>query len=111
MLVSTESSLPYPPFVDVEGVINIRSVGGYTSTSTRRAVKPNILYRSGDVSNISERGKKQFKQLGVRVVFDFRADNEIKNYDSVTPAIEGVRMVRAPAGIQNSFDPVSIAMR
>ncbi|KAE9400593.1 hypothetical protein BT96DRAFT_919426 [Gymnopus androsaceus JB14] len=110
MLVNAESSIPYPPFVDIEGVINIRSVGGYT-TSTGRVVKPNIIYRSGDVSSITERGREQFTQLGVHVVFDFRADNEIKDYDSATPAIEGVRIIRAPAGIPNAFDPVSIAMR
>ncbi|KAF9076016.1 protein-tyrosine phosphatase-like protein [Rhodocollybia butyracea] len=102
--------LPCPPFVDVEGVVNIRSVGRYTTTAGR-AVKPNIIYRSGDVSSITERGRKQFSELGVHIVFDFRADAEIKDFDSSTPPIEGVKMIRTPAGIQRAFDPVSVAMR
>ncbi|KAJ3895566.1 protein-tyrosine phosphatase-like protein [Lentinula edodes] len=110
MIVNSESSLPYPPFVDVEGVINMRSVGGY-ATSTGGVVKPNVIYRSGDISSITERGRGQFSALGVRVVFDFRADSEIKDYDSATPAMEGVKIIRAPAGIQNAFDPASIAIR
>jgi hypothetical protein len=102
--------LPCPPFVDVEGVVNIRSVGRYTTT-TGCIVKPNIIYRSGDVSSITERGRKQFSELGVHIVFDFRADAEIKDFDSSTPPIEGVTMIRTPAGIQRAFDPVSVAMR
>ncbi|KAJ3754018.1 protein-tyrosine phosphatase-like protein [Lentinula raphanica] len=110
MVVNLEPSLPYPPFVDVEGVINIRSVGGYT-TSTGRALKPIVIYRSGDISSITHKGKEQFSELGVHVVFDFRADSEIKNYDSATPSMEGINIIRAPAGIQNAFDPASIAIR
>ncbi|KAJ3981200.1 protein-tyrosine phosphatase-like protein [Lentinula detonsa] len=110
MIVSSEPFLPYPPFVDIEGIINIRSVGGYT-TGTGRVLKPNVIYRSGDISSITDRGKEQFSELGVHVVFDFRAENEIKNYDSATPTLEGVKMIRAPAGIQNAFDPASIAIR
>ncbi|KAF8832122.1 hypothetical protein HHX47_DHR1001228 [Lentinula edodes] len=110
MIVNSETSLPYPPFVDIEGVINMRSVGGY-ATSTGGVAKPNIIYRSGDISSITERGRGQFSALGVHVVFDFRADSEIKDYDSATPAMEGVKIIRAPAGIQNAFDPASIAIR
>ncbi|KAJ4485861.1 protein-tyrosine phosphatase-like protein [Lentinula aciculospora] len=110
MIVNSESSLPYPPFVEVEGVINMRSVGGYT-TSTGRTLKPNIIYRSGDVSSITERGRVQFSELGIHTVFDFRADSEIKDYDSATPAMERVTMIRAPAGIEHAFDPASIAIR
>ncbi|KIK70730.1 hypothetical protein GYMLUDRAFT_51940 [Collybiopsis luxurians FD-317 M1] len=110
MVVALDSRLPSPPFVEVEGVINLRSVGG-NSTQTGQMVKHNIIYRSGDVSGITKKGREQFAHLGVHTVFDFRADNEIKNYDSETPGIEGVEIIRAPAGIQNSFDPVSIAIR
>ncbi|KAJ7125423.1 protein-tyrosine phosphatase-like protein [Mycena epipterygia] len=103
------SSLP-PPFVVIEGLINVRSVGGYT-TSGHSLVKPILLFRAADPSRITPTGKEQLLALGVRRVFDFRADDEITSYKSAAPEIPGVEFVRAPVSESRAFDPVSLSAR
>jgi protein tyrosine/serine phosphatase len=107
----TSQSLP-PPFVIVEGVINARSVGGFSTSDTDSdIVKPVILFRSADPSRITPKGKEQLLALGVRRVFDFRADDEIAGYKTTAPMIPGVEFLRAPVSESRAFDPVSLAAR
>lgn len=92
-----EKVLSNHPFVTVEGVINIRDVGGYPSgLYTSRIVKPLSVIRSGEPTRIADSGKQQLRALGIRKIFDLRADVEIKTYQSETPDIEGIDIVRAP---------------
>ncbi|KAF8161798.1 protein-tyrosine phosphatase-like protein [Mycena galopus ATCC 62051] len=108
----TTESLP-PPFIVIEGVINARCVGGFSSRidSDIRVVKPVILFRSADPSRITPTGKEQLRALGVRRVFDFRADDEIVSYKSTSPVIPGVEFLRAPVSENRAFDPASLAVR
>lgn len=107
----TSQSLP-PPFVIVEGVINARSVGGFSTSDTDAdIVKPAILFRSADPSRITPKGKEQLLALGVHRVFDFRADDEIAGYKTTAPIIPGVEFLRAPVSESRAFDPVSLAAR
>ncbi|KZT09151.1 uncharacterized protein LAESUDRAFT_540086 [Laetiporus sulphureus 93-53] len=106
-LVNT--TLNSPPFVLVEGVINIRDFGArYLAAS--RIVKPAVLFRSGEPSRITSRGVDSLRVLGVRKVFDLRADVEISKYNTPNAAIEGVEFVRVPI-LDDAFDPVGIAER
>ncbi|KAJ7072923.1 protein-tyrosine phosphatase-like protein [Mycena amicta] len=104
--MATSQTLP-PPFIPIEGVINVRSVGGYHDAS----VKPSILYRSADPSRITPTGKTQLQALGVRHVFDFRADDEIASYKTPAPDVPAVEFHRVPVSESRAFDPVSLAAR
>ncbi|KAF7362496.1 TYR-PHOSPHATASE-2 domain-containing protein [Mycena venus] len=106
----TTQNLP-PPFVVIEGVINTRSVGGFPTSTQSNIVKPIVLFRSADPSRITSKGKEQLLALGVRRVFDFRADDEIASYKSTTPVIPGVEFLRAPVSESRVFDPVSLGAR
>ncbi|KAF9009833.1 hypothetical protein BDZ89DRAFT_1078291 [Hymenopellis radicata] len=75
--------LSLPPFVQVQGVFNIRHVGGYS---------------------------EQLVALGVKHVFDLRSPGEIASYKSATPVIEGVTVSHVPASLQG-FDPISLVSR
>lgn len=99
--------LSSPPFVQVEGIINIRDFGGH-STSAGVAVKPSYLFRSGEPSHITQKGMEQFQALGIRKVFDLRADAEIAKYRTPDVKIEGVEFVKLPI-LADAFDPVAIA--
>jgi len=109
--ISPVQDISSPPFIAVEGVFNIRSVGGYATSDPSLIVKPTALFRSGDPSRITEKGKNQFIALGVRRVFDFRATSEISSYKSPTPVIPGVEFIRVPVSDDNEYDPVSLALR
>ncbi|ESK87858.1 protein tyrosine serine phosphatase [Moniliophthora roreri MCA 2997] len=105
--MSAQIKFSESPFVTIQGVINARVVGGYTTSSN--IVKPAILYRSGDPSHITEKGIEQLRSLGIRHMFDLRADSEISSYAAATPSIGGVEIVKTPISQEKVFDPVSLA--
>ncbi|THV06664.1 hypothetical protein K435DRAFT_773023 [Dendrothele bispora CBS 962.96] len=108
---NADVSLPKPPFVDIEGVINCRIVGGYSTSDPCIVVKPVGILRSGDPSRITDRGKEQLVSLGVRRIFDLRADTEVSAYSSARASIPGVEFVKVPISEKEAFDPVNLALR
>ncbi|KAK7052863.1 hypothetical protein VNI00_004182 [Paramarasmius palmivorus] len=99
--------LSEPPFIAIQGVINARVVGGY-KTSSPTSVKPVVLYRSGDPSHITEKGIEQLRTLGIRRIYDLRADSEISSYAAATPSIDGVEIVKTPISQEKVFDPATL---
>ncbi|KAF8069862.1 hypothetical protein FPV67DRAFT_988417 [Lyophyllum atratum] len=63
-----------PPFVTVEGVVNVRTLGGYSipGQAPRSQLKPLHVFRSGDLSGITDHGKAQLLVLGITTIFDTR---------------------------------------
>ncbi|KAI0748774.1 protein-tyrosine phosphatase-like protein [Daedaleopsis nitida] len=120
------STLSAPPFVSIDGIPNVRDFGaGYpsslpsptasdsTPSPTRTIIKPRTLFRSGEPSRITPQGVEQLRALGIRKIFDLRADVEVAKYGSVASAlgaVEGVDVVRAPI-LDEAMDPVGIAKR
>ncbi|KAJ7125424.1 protein-tyrosine phosphatase-like protein [Mycena epipterygia] len=104
-------ALSSPPFVVVDGVINIRTLGGYITDDSTHIVKPGLIFRSGETSGITEMGKQQLIALGVRHVFDLRTQLEISSYKTASPEIPGVEFVRAPVGKEDPWDAGSVEMR
>ena len=106
-----KSILAAPPFVVVDGIFNFRDFGaGYPTSTPGARVKPLRLFRSGEPSRISREGVEQLHALGIKKIFDLRADREIAKYKTATPAIEGVQFVRAPI-LEETLDPVGIATK
>ena len=107
--------LPEPPFVQAEGVINLRDAGGQVShlpSYTNHIVKPHYLYRAGEPSRITSRGIIQLRdELCVRKVFDLRSEVEVKGYKADPLMVEGVECVKAPISSAEAYDPISLARR
>ncbi|KAJ8507374.1 hypothetical protein ONZ45_g10244 [Pleurotus djamor] len=107
-----ESVLSNPPFVVIPGVINVRDLGSYPSTThPGRATKPNLLFRSAELSAITPEGKDVVKTLGIARVFDLRSDTEIEKYNTPVPQIEGVEVLRAPVFQKEDYSPEMMARR
>ncbi|KAJ7826924.1 tyrosine phosphatase family-domain-containing protein, partial [Mycena olivaceomarginata] len=102
--------LPSPPFVAVEGVINVRTIGGYR-TDASHIVNPKLVFRSGEVSGITETGKQQLVALGIHRVFDMRTNLEINSYKTPPPNIPGVEFVPVPVGKEDPWEAGSIEKR
>ena len=52
--------LAKPPFVIVPGVVNIRDLGSYPSSQYAGMItRPRLLFRSGEISSITEEGKSR----------------------------------------------------
>jgi hypothetical protein len=103
-------TLSEPPFIVVEGVINMRDIGGYSSsilcptTGKPQVVKKSLLFRCGEPSKITETGKNTLRELGIKRVFDFRTDNEVKKWIAPVLDIDGLEVVRAGVVEMTSWD-------
>jgi hypothetical protein len=113
-----QSTQPDPllnaPFVQVEGIVNMRRLGGYPIATSNIGsgsdalenvvMKPGIVFRSGEPSKITPKGKDQLLGLGIRKVFDLRSEAEIASFKSATPEVEGVVFEKAPVIQEQFFD-------
>lgn len=78
-----------------DGVPNFRDMGGI-ETKNGRTVKHGLLFRSGELSAMSERDKDVFKNdLHIKTIIDYRDTDEVELYPS--PALEGVNDIHIPA--------------
>ncbi|KAG6832177.1 hypothetical protein H0H92_004908 [Tricholoma furcatifolium] len=111
--------LSKPPFVTVDGVINVRDLGLYTSeTHPGQITRPQVMYRSAELSGITDEGsdkiatgKRQLKALNITKVFDLRSDVEISKYKTPQPEISGVEILHIPVFRSEDYSPETMAKR
>ncbi|ARN74535.1 tyrosine-protein phosphatase [Oceanicoccus sagamiensis] len=70
--------------IPFKGTPNFRDYGGYT-TIDGRSVKRRQLFRSGQLSKLTEVDQQQLAGLDIRLVFDFRRDEERQQDPSLFP--------------------------
>jgi protein-tyrosine phosphatase len=73
-----------PRCLPLQGTPNFRDLGGYLTADNRR-VKWGYLFRSGQLSNLSESDRDVLAELGLDVVCDFRRTEEQQRDPSVLP--------------------------
>ncbi|KAJ7490253.1 protein-tyrosine phosphatase-like protein [Mycena galericulata] len=104
--------LSRPPFVTISGVINVRDLGELPSQIYPNLVtKPRFLYRSAELSGVTQEGKAQLRELGIAQVFDLRSDTEIEKYNTPLPDIEGVAIQHVPVFKKDDYSPEMMAKR
>ena len=68
-----------PNWIELEGVVNIRDVGGLPTADGRR-IRPGVLIRSANLSFVTEADVARLvNELQVRRVLDLRTDVEVRN--------------------------------
>jgi hypothetical protein len=96
------SILAKPPFITIDGVSNCRDVSSNTIASS---VRHAYVFRTAMLEDITERGKQDIIDLGVKTIFDLRSKGEIEAHPD--PEIQGVEVVCAAVGsITNPADAV-----
>lgn len=69
-----------PRLIDVEGVTNMRDIGGYktnNSSSENKIVNQGLIYRSGKLDNITEQGRGTAKNdLSIKTEIDLRREED-----------------------------------
>jgi hypothetical protein len=89
-----------PPFISVSGVSNFRDL------SYENNLRPGYVYRSANLSDITEEGKVMFTaDLGITTIFDLR--NEGERAKAPPPHIEGIDTIWMPYGAR----PASLNLR
>ena len=59
--------------LEVDGVVNFRDIGGYHTADGHR-VRTGLIYRSGALGGITEKGMATLQGLGIKLVCDLRSD-------------------------------------
>ncbi|KAF8897784.1 protein-tyrosine phosphatase-like protein [Infundibulicybe gibba] len=104
--------LSRPPFVTISGVPNIRDLGSYPSTIyPGKSTRPGFIFRSAEVSGITNEGVEQMRDLGIAKIFDLRSDTEMKRYNSPVPVIDGVEVRWTPVFKTEDYSPEMMAKR
>jgi protein-tyrosine phosphatase len=99
--VEEKKKQPYyvaPRGIKLEGAANFRDLGGYF-TQDGKQVKWGKIYRSADVSKLSDGDLKKLADLKVKMVCDLRGPNELETAPDKLP--EGAGYINLPAGSEN----------
>lgn len=97
--------------VKMEGTFNFRDLGGYETTEGSR-VKSGVIFRSGNLSRITDSDKEMLRELGIKNICDLRDNDEVQNHpdpvlDEITwhhiPLIKDEEVVRQPGDL-NQFE-------
>ena len=115
------ASILEPPFVQVDGISNFRSIGGYpiipsSSTSVKRSTRHSFIYRSADPCYITSAGRSKILSLGINTVYDLRSGPEVnrqlaKEPAAAIPIAEGVVRRFVPVFTDQDWSPEAIAER
>ena len=88
-LVVGERCLP------VEGVTNLRDLGGYAAADGRR-VRWGTVFRSANLGRVTADGLAALRQLGIRLVCDFRTEAESAKLPNLFPDSSEAAYLRLP---------------
>lgn len=84
-----------PPFCNVDGVRNLRDIGGYDIPETPTTTRKNFIYRSAQLNKITPEGCKTLvSDLGIKTVYDLRSSSEVLKNQA--PEIPGATVLATP---------------
>jgi protein-tyrosine phosphatase len=81
--------------VPLDGATNFRDLGGYETTDGHH-VRWDKLYRSNSLARLSDADLDVLRRLGIRLVCDFRGDEEHEAAPSRVPEDDGLEILRLP---------------
>ncbi|MCT2536012.1 tyrosine-protein phosphatase [Aquibacillus koreensis] len=79
--------------INLEGTFNFRDLGGYLTEDGRR-VKAGVLFRSGNLSAMTEDDLKKVAGLGIKKICDLRGVDEIEKFPD--PVLDGASWYHTP---------------
>jgi protein-tyrosine phosphatase len=77
MASAAAAQAPSPGVIPLQGQSNFRDLGGYATADGRR-VKPGLIFRSGELSNLTPQDYRTLSTLDLRTIYDLRTDGERK---------------------------------
>ena len=79
--------------IKLDGSINFRDIGGYR-TIDGRIVKTGMMYRSGNLSRLTDNGKTSLIELGIKKIIDLRGIDEVRTF--ADPLVQGIACHHTP---------------
>ncbi len=81
--------------IKFEGALNFRDVGGFTTKSGKK-MKTGIIYRSDDLSQLTNKDLIKLSKLKLKSIFDFRTPNEYEPKPDRIPKNKGIKKIHIP---------------
>jgi pimeloyl-ACP methyl ester carboxylesterase len=106
---STKQIYSFPRWRNIEGIANFRDIGGWRTSNNKYYVKAGLVYRCANTSNVTEYGKDQLRELGVKAMFDFRSVGEFEKAGGLV--IDGIDVQNTPVFRSLDMSPQAIALR
>ena len=88
-----------PRNIAIDGVSNVRDIGGYKSSLVSNGkIKQGLYYRGANLNSISEDGKKEMLRLGIKREIDMR-----DSYQCLGPYVDGITYsaISIPSGTES----------
>lgn len=88
-----------PRNIAIDGVSNVRDIGGYKSSLVNNGkIRQGLYYRGANLNSISEDGKKEMLRLGIKREIDMR-----DSYQCLGPYVDGISYsaVSIPSGTES----------
>lgn len=108
---------PHPSFINIEAVKNLRDIGGYP-VSCGVSVRRKLVYRSGNLDDLTKEGRLQIQKLGIKKIFDLRSFLEVGRskrengqYECWLAASDGPERIVVPIFSDGDFAPEALAVR
>jgi len=95
--------------VPMEGTLNFRDLGGYRTTDGRH-VKWGRIFRSDGLARLTDPDQTLLKQIGIKLVCDFRAPAEVEKSPNKLPPGGAIQTQGLPV-VSHEFDTVAIMER
>jgi hypothetical protein len=105
----------------MKGIPNFRQVGGYPiGGHPNKSFRRGLLFRCAEPTKATSEDLKTIRSLGVTRIYDLRSKPEITKYQvssvgsgtaGAPYSWEGVKRIYAPVFPEESWDPVSMAVR
>jgi len=111
------TTIPSPPFVSIEGILNFRDLGGYAVSSAldSQSIRRNVIYRCGEPNRVTLDGIAKLRSLGITHAYDLRSTTEIEKNIAAgrggTVEWDGCERVFAPVFNEKDYSPENIAIR
>ncbi|EEH02855.1 conserved hypothetical protein [Histoplasma capsulatum G186AR] len=103
------SNLPCSPFYNVDGIANLRDLGGY-AISPATSVRRNYIFRSASLSHTTPKGANLLTgKLGIAMIYDFRSIPECERSPSFD--IPGTTRLHVPIFKDQDASPEGLALR
>lgn len=87
--------MDYNRFLQLDGVFNFRDIGGL-NTKDGCMIKPGLIFRSGELSQLSDNSLEGLKKLNIKLIIDLRTKNECKSKPDKIPDNSGIRVDNIP---------------
>jgi protein-tyrosine phosphatase len=107
--VRTRSRGSGPLFLDIDGLVNIRDLGGYPVGEHART-RTGLVYRSDSLHRVTAAGAPSFAALGVKTVIDLRSAAERSEHPGPLPIVS-IEVQENPVASEGRFDSRAISGR